>query len=74
MHHPVAPGAFRGPAAVVNEGLLHPNGPRAMADGAVLPSGLPVPLKRRPVGPRPISVLLVQRTEEVPLQVPSLHL
>lgn len=45
-----------------------------MADRAVLPSGLPVPFLSGPIGPRTITILLIQSTEEVPFQVPALQL
>lgn len=74
MHNPIGPGAFRGPTAVENKGLLHPDSPGAMANGSILPSSFPVPFFGSPIRPGGIPILPVQQTEEVPLRVPALQL
>lgn len=74
MHNPIGPSAFWGTPNMENEGLLHPNSAGLMVNGTVFPSGLPVPFLGSPVSPPPISVLLIQSTEEIPLQVPCLQL
>lgn len=62
---------------VVHEGLLAPHrAPRggaaaaAVADGAVLPGGLPVALAGGAARPRAVGVLAVHPAEEEPLLVP----
>lgn len=74
MHDPIGAAPVWGPAAVVNERLLHSDGAVAVGDGAVFSGGLPVAPIGGAVRPRPVSVLAVQRAEEVPFQVLRLQL
>lgn len=77
VHDPVRALPARGAAVVVHEGLLAPHrAPRggaaaaAVADGAVLPGGLPVALAGGAARPRAVGVLAVHPAEEEPLLVP----
>lgn len=74
MHDPIGSGATWRPTRMVNEGLLHADFTPAMLDGAVVAGGLPVPFLGGAVRPRTATVLPVQHSEEVPLQIPSLQL
>jgi len=74
VHDPVGATALWGTAAVVNKRLLHSNGAVAVGDGTVFPGGLPVAPLGGAVGPGAVSVLAIQRAEEVPLQVLRLQL
>lgn len=59
---------------MVNKGLLHPNSARILTNRTVLPSGFPIPFFSSSIRPRTIPILLVQSTEEIPLQIPALQL
>jgi hypothetical protein len=74
VHDPIGTIAPGGPALVINEGLFHPHGARVVVHRAILPSRLPITHLRRPIGPRTIPILPVQRTEKIPLQIPALQL
>lgn len=70
MHDPVRAIPARGAAVVVHQRLLVPHGPAAVADGAVLPRGLPVPFGGGAARARAVRVLAVQTAAEEPLLVP----
>lgn len=79
VHDPVGAHPLRRASPVVDQRLLHPDGPDAapaaaavvLHHAAVLPRGLPVAGPRGPVRPEPVRVLAVPRPEEVPLRVPA---
>ena len=72
VHHPVGLGALAGAAAVVDEGLLEPNGLAGASTGGgvdrpVDARGLPEPGAGDSVGTDAVPVLPPPQTEEVPL-------
>ena len=73
MHDPGRLGALGRAARVEDERLLDADALAGggVVDGLVGAGGLPVPRRRRPVGPRAVGVLAVARAEEVPLLLPE---
>ena len=59
---------------MIHKGFLHPNASGSVTNLPVLARGLPVPSVRGAIRPRPVPILLVQHTEEIPFQVPTLQL
>lgn len=69
MHDPISSDAMRRSSSVVNQCLLHANLPLLRPNDPILSGGLPVPRPGCPICPRPVRVLPIPWTVEIPLHV-----